>query len=133
MTAFPCTSSGLAPRRSDPLRHSLALAVLAVGGAFCFAAGGLALWPKALSAASEIEAAVPQVPALAPVRLRCETCGVVESIRHSEATDGVAASYEFAVRLPDGSLRHSSDPRPGQWQVGDRMQLLGGGRTWSAH
>jgi hypothetical protein len=133
MTALSCTSSGFAPRRAGPVRHSLAMAVLAVGGTFCLAAGGLALWPEEATAASEIEAAMPQGPALAAVRLRCQTCGVVESIRHSEAADGVAAFYEFAVRLPDGSLRHSSDSRPGQWQVGDRMQLLGGERTWSAH
>ena len=45
--------------------------------------------------------------------------------------DGSAAFYEFNVRLPDGSLRQSRDPQAGTWQVGDGIQLLGGGRTWS--
>lgn len=109
------------------------MGVLAVGGSFCIAAAALALWPQAASAAVEPSTSVIAAPATAPQRLRCETCGVVEGIRHVAAAQGLAASYEFSVRLPDGSLRHSSDPRPGQWQVGDRMQLLGGERTWSAH
>jgi hypothetical protein len=57
---------------------------------------------------------------------------VIENIRHSEAKDGTAAFYEFDVRLPDGSLRQSRDAQAGMWLVGERMQLLGGERTWSA-
>ena len=131
MTASPCVTSTDAPRRAGFARHSVVMAVLAVGGAFCIVAGGLALWPQEASAAA-VEASVPQAAARAPVRLRCDTCGIIESIRHSEASEGAVAYYEFNVRLPGGALRQSRDPQAGIWQVGDRMQLLGGDRTWSA-
>jgi hypothetical protein len=132
MTASPTITYGIAPPRAGFARHSLAVAVLAVGGTFCVAAAGLALWPEQASAASQTDTSMPQAAARAPVRLRCDTCGVVETIRHGEAADGAAAFYEFNVRLPDGSLRQSRDSQPGVWHVGDRMQLLGGDRTWSA-
>ena len=132
MNMFSHTAPTPATRRTGFARHSLGRAMLAVGGAFCVAAAGLALWPEEAAAAAPVEAPVAREAAVAPVRTRCDTCGVVETIRHSEAKDGAAAFYEFNVRLPDGSLRPSRDPQPGVWQVGDRMQLLGGDRTWSA-
>ena len=131
MTASPCTTSAVAPKRAGFARHSLAMAVLAVGGTFSIVGAGVALWPQEASAAA-VEASIPQVVARAPVRLRCDTCGIIESIRHSEAAEGAVAFYEFSVRLPGGSLRRSRDAQAGNWQVGDRMQLLGGDRTWSA-
>lgn len=99
---------------------SVLVAVLAVGGAFGLAAAGFAMWPDD----PLLEAATPEA-AERPVRLRCDTCGVVETIRHTAAVDGVAASYEFTVRLRDGSMLQSNDAQPGRWQVGDRMQLMG--------
>ncbi|MCC2674623.1 MAG: hypothetical protein K0R58_1570 [Ramlibacter sp.] len=131
MNTHVLTAAGPTPTRKGFARHSLSRAVLAVGGAFCVAAAGLAAWPE--SAEASVEAAAPQERAVAPVRQRCDTCGVIEGIRHSEEKDGAAAYYEFDVRLPDGSLRHSRDPQAGIWQVGEGMQLLGGDRTWSAH
>ena len=108
--------------------RSLLLSLAAVGAAFSVMAVGAALW------STEVEAAIvanpPAAMEQAPLRLRCETCGVVEAITRIESATG--ASYDFAVRLPDGSLRHSTDALRGNWQVGDRMQLLGGGRNWSA-
>jgi hypothetical protein len=104
-------------------RDSLAAALLVVGATFCVAAAGLALWPEPEPAAEEVDM---QFRAPSRLRLRCDTCGVIESIRHTAATGGVLASYEFSVRLRDGTLRHSSDPQAGQWQVGDRMQLISG-------
>ena len=128
MNTFSTAAPALEPRRTGFARHSLARAVVAVGGAFCVAAAGLALWPEEASAAAPVEAAaVPSERSMAPVR------GVIEKIRHSEAKDGAAAFYEFDVRLPNGSLRQSRDTQAGIWQVGERMQLLGGERTWSTH
>jgi hypothetical protein len=132
MTTHSSTAPTVASRRPGFASHSLGRAVLAVGGAFCVAAAGLAVWPEQAAAAPAVDASMLREPAVAPVRQRCDTCGVVETIRHSEAKDGIAAYYEFDVRLPDGSLRQSRDPQPGYWHVGDRMQLLGGDRTWSA-
>lgn len=134
MNTFSTAAPALTPRRTGFARHSLARAVLAVGGAFCVAAGGLALLPEEASAAAPVETAAAEYErAVAPVRQRCETCGVIEKIRHTEAKDGTAAFYEFDVRLPDGSLRQSRDAQAGIWLVGERMQLLGGERTWSTH
>lgn len=114
-------------------RHSTVLAVLTVAVSFGAAATALGLWPDVVSAVPEsMDPGVRAHPELAPTRLRCDTCGVIEGIRFSEAEGDVPGSYEFSVRLPDGSLRRSSDPRPGRWQVGEQMQLLGGDRTWSA-
>lgn len=108
----------------------MARAVIAVGVTFCLVAVVLAFWREGDPVEAGTGMRDPAV--LAPLRLRCETCGVIEGIRTIEAAGAAPASYEFAVRLPDGSLRFSSDPNRGQWQVGDGMQLLGGGRTWSA-
>jgi hypothetical protein len=110
----------------------MAMAVIVVGATFCLAAAGLAFWREDGPTGEEAPNAQAQAhPQLAPPRLRCETCGVIEGIREVEAVGAAGKTYEFAVRLPDGSLRLSSDPQPGNWQVGDRMQLLGGERTWS--
>lgn len=104
------------------------LALLAVGGAFGCYAAAQALWPdERPETPMATEAPVPS----APPRLRCETCGVVEAIRATEAADGRPAGWTFSVRLRDGSLRYSRGLLPGSWQVGDSMQLIGGERTWS--
>ena len=39
---------------------------------------------------------------------------------------GQPASYVFTVRMRDGSLRAAQDAEAGSWQVGDRIQLMGG-------
>lgn len=105
--------------------------MLAVGGAFGLFAAVQALWPAEGEAALE-ESALTQPPLVAaPVRVRCETCGVVEAIERTEAAEGRPAVWVFSVRLPDGSLRHSTDALRGRWQVGDGMQLIGGDRTWN--
>jgi hypothetical protein len=127
MTTSARIAPTLATAHGGFARRSVAVAVLAVGGTFCIAAAGLAMWPQQTAPAAEVEALK-----VAPVRLRCDTCGVIETIRHSEAKEGAEAFYEFDVRLPDGSLRHSRNPQAGAWQVGQKMQLLGGERTWSA-
>jgi hypothetical protein len=117
-------------------RHSTPLAVLAVGASFLLVALAFALATSHKAAGDE--AAVLRVqfhPALvapeSPLRQRCTTCGVIENILVTEGSDGATLSYQFEIRMQDGSLRHSSDTRPGNWQVGEGIQLLGGGRTWS--
>lgn len=59
-------------------------------------------------------------------RRRCGGCGWVRDIRRVEATDTTPVSFEFTVRLYDGSVRTSSSPDAGRWRVGDRITLLGG-------
>jgi hypothetical protein len=72
--------------------------------------------------------AVPAVavPQAASGRVRCAGCGVVENIRRIEATALVPVSYEFTVRLRDGSSRTSSNATATSWRVGDGIMLRGG-------
>jgi hypothetical protein len=110
---------------------SVAVAALVVAGLFALVAAGQALWPDATLAAEP--ATLAGMPAVrVPQRQRCETCGVIQDIRRVEATPGAPAGYEFSVLLPNGELRLSRALAKDQWEIGDRMQLLGGGRTWSA-
>lgn len=114
-------------------RHSSVLAILAVVVTFGAVAIGLALARDAPPRTTDQEDAAQILlhPRLAPPRLRCETCGTIESIRVIEAAGTVPRAYVLAIRLPDGSLRQSSEPQPGHWKVGDQIQLLGGERTWN--
>lgn len=123
----------IAPRRL-PARprflaaHSPWLAVLAVGVAFGCYAALQALWPGA----PEDALAAPATPvARPPLHLRCETCGVIEAIRATDAAGAQPAGWTLSVRMRDGSLRHSTSLLPGRWQVGETVQLIGGDRTWS--
>jgi hypothetical protein len=124
----------ISPRRNFLTRHKILashspwLAILAVGAAFSFYAAADALW-----SGDDTDAllATPVPVAAAPPRLRCETCGVIEAIRATAATESQPAAWTLTVRMRDGSLRHSSAPLPGRWQVGESVQLIGGERTWS--
>jgi hypothetical protein len=107
-------------------RPSALLALGAVGIVFSAMATGAALWPEDQLPSVIVPISSADVLAARDrSRLRCASCGVVEAIHRTEAAGDLADSYEFAVRLPDGSLRHSVDSRPGRWQVGDRMMLIG--------
>jgi hypothetical protein len=83
------------------------------------------------SAPTAALAAVEASPAPAPVartRARCEFCGVVETIRLLEPVGTLPATYEFTVRLRDGSSRVSTvaGATATAWTVGDAIMLLGG-------
>jgi len=64
--------------------------------------------------------------AVARPRARCDSCGVVESIRALEPAGKLPAAFEFTVRLRDGSLRVSRTVGRGTWRAGDRIMLMGG-------
>jgi hypothetical protein len=76
--------------------------------------------PAPEAAASPYQSAVK-----ARVRARCLGCGVVQAIRRIEAVGGVPESYEFTVRLRDGSVRVSSEPSQSKWRAGDNIILIG--------
>ena len=59
-------------------------------------------------------------------RLRCAACGVVQAIRRIEPEGALPASYEFTVRLRDGSIRLSSHTSQAKWRIGDAIMLIGG-------
>jgi hypothetical protein len=62
----------------------------------------------------------------ARVRTRCAACGVVQAIRRVDATGDAPESYEFTVRLRDGSTRVSTDASQARWRAGDNVMLIGG-------
>jgi len=59
-------------------------------------------------------------------RTRCAGCGVIQAIRRIDAAGAMPASYEFTVRLRDGSIRVSSDASQARWRAGDNIMLIGG-------
>jgi hypothetical protein len=65
-------------------------------------------------------------------RTRCEECGVVQSVRRIDAVDGLAPTYEITIRLRNGSIRTNTNATPGNWQPGDRIMLIKGGRAAKA-
>ena len=62
----------------------------------------------------------------ARARTRCEACGIVEAIRRIEPAGALPASYEFTVRLRDGSIRLSTSTSQAKWRTGDAIMLIGG-------
>jgi hypothetical protein len=78
------------------------------------------------TAPPRVAAPLPLIDLPDAPRVRCTTCGVVESIHPLAPVEGMPASYEFNVRLYDGSLRTSTSVGQGSWLVGDRIFLLGG-------
>lgn len=52
--------------------------------------------------------------------------GVVEAIRRIEHGGLTPASFEFTVRMRDGSARISTTASAGNWRSGDRILLIGG-------
>jgi len=106
------------------------LSLIAAALAFCSVA--TASVPDAwLRDAQEPPAEPAAVPAAAEdaaprARARCATCGVVEAIRRIEHGGGVPATFEFTVRLRDGSTRTSNTASAAGWRSGDRIMLIGG-------
>jgi hypothetical protein len=70
----------------------------------------------------------PIAPAVYKSRVRrhCAGCGRVMSIRQVEASGTTPASFEFIVRMSDGSLHTSPAADVGSWKAGDRIILIGG-------
>ncbi|MDP3762070.1 MAG: hypothetical protein Q8R01_16295 [Ramlibacter sp.] len=103
-----------------------------VAAALVFCSVATASVPDAwLRDAQEPPAEAAAVPAAAEeaaprARVRCTTCGVVEAIRRIEHGGGVPASFEFTVRLRDGSTRTSNTASAAGWRSGDRIMLIGG-------
>lgn len=58
--------------------------------------------------------------------------GVVEAIRRIEHGGSVPASFEFTVRMRDGTTRTSSSASASNWRSGDRIMLIGGSATPAA-
>ena len=85
----------------------------------------------AFVSSSVTTASVPVIrtSAPAPVRVAAQpaTVGVVERIRRIEHGGSQPATFEFTVRMRDGSARTSSGTSASKWRTGDRIMLIGGG------
>ena len=93
---------------------------------------------RAQEAADVAEAGAGALPAAAAHDLRarlrgtCDSCGVVQAIRRVEHGGILPASFEFTVRMRDGSMRTSSDASAANWRVGERIMLIGGATARAA-
>lgn len=137
MTALPAQTVFGAPPLARARNGTWPAAAIAFPAAILFGiaamvylpAGALRDWvvpvpPAALSQGLPPPGAA-SAGALARPRADCATCGVVEHIRSVEGPNG-AATFEFTVRLRDGSARMSQVDSAGSWRPGDRIMLIGG-------
>ena len=62
----------------------------------------------------------------ARARSRCPECGVIVSVREIERHDDDTGSYEFTVRMADGSKRVIDDVNPARWRPGERLIVIDG-------
>jgi len=118
MTRTALTHSLLRPLVFLP---GLAIAVTVAGIA------ALVMMPAPQAIAAVVQPAVAPLPA-APASVRgrgCDACGFVETIRRTDPTTGLS-SYEFTVRMRDGSTRDSRQATRGRWLEGDRVVVIGG-------
>ncbi len=104
---------------------------VAVALVFCSVATASApdTWLRGTQESQVESALLPPAAAgsVAPrARARCTTCGVVKAIRRIEHGGGMPASFEFTVRLRDGSTRTSTTDSAANWRSGDRIMLIGG-------
>jgi hypothetical protein len=116
--------------KSSRAAHAVPLPVLQAmmaAALLCVLLPGMA---KALHPSPRLPApqtvAVPLAEGADAPRSQCERCGVVVGIRALELVAGAPASYEFTVRLHDGSMRTSTTVGKASWRVGDHILLLGG-------
>jgi hypothetical protein len=81
-------------------------------------------------ATASVPVILAAAPAQAPVVVRAASpaagWGVVEAIRRVEHGSTVPASFEFTVRMRDGTTRTSSSASASSWRSGDRIMLIGG-------
>jgi hypothetical protein len=76
----------------------------------------------AVSACTDVETEVVAVPAsveLIARAVRCTQCAWIESKRQVDVL-----SYEYTVRMGDGSARVFQEPLPASWRVGERLILI---------
>jgi hypothetical protein len=81
-------------------------------------------------ALAPLAAAPAPAPENANAPKRCRCWGRVLAIRSVDATATAPASFEFTVRMHDGSLHTSPSTSVGSWRVGDRI-LVFGGAPWA--
>jgi hypothetical protein len=108
---------------SLPVLIALSLVVLP-------AAAGIALYRAWLSGNEGIPEQMPARTELkAGPAARCPHCGRIESKRKlgaDAAAPRAAASYEYTLRMADGSSRVFQERRPVSWRLGERLIYIDG-------
>jgi hypothetical protein len=138
MTAPTRISPVFVPSAQPPYRRLGSLVRYA--GAIVAAAAftGTIAFANVPTSVQPVQGSMEEMTAAAPTgakanrRARCETCGVIQTIRRVDATDGHAPTYEITIRLRDGSTRTNSNATPGNWRAGDRIMLINGGHAATA-
>jgi hypothetical protein len=109
--------------------HALSAAGAAV---VLFTAAGIALevtWIPAWSRA-RTDAVLPPATAESDVRAsgRCPHCGWIESRRETDASgrSNQAMSYEYTVRMTDGSSRVFEEQADVRWRLRERLLFIDG-------
>ena len=78
-------------------------------------------WLPSTAEARGDTAAVTPLAGNAPAERRCAECGVIVSKRK-----GPGETYQFKVRLPDGSHRIITDANGLAWQLRERVIIIDG-------
>jgi hypothetical protein len=92
---------------------------------------GAALWSTStyLSGPEAPLALAPPFFLSGPAPLKCPRCGWIEDKREivPEAMDASAPkTYEYTLRMADGSVSLFRETMPTKWQLGERMTLIDG-------
>lgn len=112
-----------------------ALAALLVTSLFAVSATpAMTPAPREIVPVQEAIAAAVATPATAAVlkaraRRGCKCWGELLDIRRIEASTTAPASFEFTVRMYDGSLHTTPSTTLGSWRVGDRIYVASGKQT----
>ena len=83
----------------------------------------LSATPAALSLVSSSGSGKPRV------KISCDECGVVDSVRRVALTGNAPAVYEITIRMRDESTRVVTLTGHGNWRPRDRITLIGGANT----
>ena len=108
---------------------------LCAAGAFAalFGAIGIALGAAWLPGSTRIDEKAAMPPALVELTIgagrRCAHCGWIESKREippGAADSRAPGSYEYTVRMTDGSSSVFQQALPASWRFGERLTVIGG-------
>ncbi|TAK83901.1 MAG: hypothetical protein EPO20_16310 [Betaproteobacteria bacterium] len=94
------------------------------------AALGLVAWAPGPAIEAEAIALPQQFELTVPAMRRCPHCGWIESKREVPPTadPGGRQTYEYTVRMADGSSSIFLEALPTTWRLKERLIVIGGAR-----
>ncbi len=87
---------------------------------------GVAWDPQPIRPDTEPAAAPALVELTQRTGLRCPNCGSIESKRALPRLASELLSYEYSVRMGDGSSHLFREQMPTSWRLGERLILIEG-------